>query len=181
MEELDKWYREKSTPLIRLGERAESKLAKLTDQFDCIVAVASEMEFERKTESGTGNTADVSLGSALVKFFSSLFSDDSREGILMTTIHSGKGLEADTVWVLRPDLLPHPAAKREHDVEQEMNLLYVGCTRFMRRMVFVGPVPKVLESRYLDLQQNLQQTLQQTTIVDQAENQTVEGTVTTCL
>ena len=66
-----------------------------------------------------------------------IFSDESTQGVTLATIHRAKGLEAKTVFILRPDLLPHPLAKREWELEQEKNLEYVAITRAMQRLVYV--------------------------------------------
>lgn len=65
-----------------------------------------------------------------------MFSDD-KAGIILSTIHRAKGLEADRVFVLRPDLLPHPAAKSEADKVQESNLEYVSTTRSKKELIYV--------------------------------------------
>lgn len=62
---------------------------------------------------------------------------DSIEGITFATIHRAKGLESDRVFVLRPDLLPHPMAKQEWEQDQETNLKYVAITRAMKTLVWV--------------------------------------------
>lgn len=49
--------------------------------------------------------------------------------VLCGTIHSVKGLEADHVWLLNPELLPSGSAKRDWEMEQERNLEYVAITR----------------------------------------------------
>jgi len=58
-------------------------------------------------------------------------------GPKLSTIHKAKGLEADTVYILRPDLLPAPFAKTASAVEQEMNLKYVAVTRAMDKLIFL--------------------------------------------
>ena len=60
-----------------------------------------------------------------------LFTDDGDDTklILLLTAHKSKGLERDTVWFLRPDLVPFPRAKSEHEIQTEMNLKYVILTR----------------------------------------------------
>ena len=67
-----------------------------------------------------------------------LFSDNN-DGTIFTTVHKTKGLEADTVYIIRPDLLPlvRPNQK-EWEIEQEMNLKYVALTRSKNKLVFVN-------------------------------------------
>lgn len=72
----------------------------------------------------------------LIKKIEGIFSDES-QGIPHATIHKSKGLEADRVFVLKPELSPHPAAKLEWQVLQEQNLKYVRDTRARRELYFV--------------------------------------------
>lgn len=58
-------------------------------------------------------------------------------GPTLSTIHKAKGLEANTVYILRPDLLPAPFAKTEAAIEQEMNLKYVAITRAMKHLKYL--------------------------------------------
>ena len=53
------------------------------------------------------------------------------------TVHKMKGLEADKVWVIKPEVIPHPRAKG-WQLEQEWNILYVAVTRARRELVVVG-------------------------------------------
>jgi DNA helicase-2/ATP-dependent DNA helicase PcrA len=66
----------------------------------------------------------------------SIFSDDV-EGVVFSTIHKAKGLEAETVYILGPDLLPHPMAKKEWERVQEANIEYVALTRTLSKLVYV--------------------------------------------
>lgn len=50
-------------------------------------------------------------------------------GVTLSTIHKMKGKEAENVYLLRPDLLPHPSASAIWELEQEDNLRYVAITR----------------------------------------------------
>lgn len=59
------------------------------------------------------------------------------EGTLLSSIHRAKGLEAKRVFLLRPDLLPHPMAKSEWAKGQEKNLSYVAKTRAIETLVYV--------------------------------------------
>lgn len=67
--------------------------------------------------------------------------------ILLSTAHRAKGLEADCVVIL--DDFPTPRELRarllddkmsEQDYEQELNLLYVACTRARYRLLLSGPL-----------------------------------------
>jgi superfamily I DNA/RNA helicase len=53
------------------------------------------------------------------------------------TGHKCKGLEFDTVFLLRLDLCPHPKAKSEKFKAQDKNLLYVMKSRAMKELYFV--------------------------------------------
>ena len=66
----------------------------------------------------------------------SIFSDEV-EGVVFSTIHKAKGLEAETVYILGPDLLPHPMAKKEWERVQEANIEYVALTRTLSKLVYV--------------------------------------------
>jgi len=65
-----------------------------------------------------------------------IFSDEN-EGIICSTVHKAKGLQADKVFILRYDLMPHPMAKNEEEMEQEMNIKYVALTRSKNYLNFV--------------------------------------------
>lgn len=68
-----------------------------------------------------------------------VFTDAPHNGIDLMTLHKSKGLQAPNVWVLRPDLLPHP---RSHDrawmLAEEKRLKYVGVTRATDSLFWVN-------------------------------------------
>lgn len=71
-----------------------------------------------------------------------LFSDKSPTGsIRLSSIHKAKGLEADRVWIARPEILPAPWAKLDWEKVQERNLQYVAYTRAKHSLALV-PGPK---------------------------------------
>jgi superfamily I DNA/RNA helicase len=112
---------------------------------------------EQKGERGTGRTAgkqdklevliEVSRGCldnySLLQKIDSLFanSKDVRGAVRLSTIHRAKGLEAESVWILRGDLMPHPMAKVAWEKEQEDNLIYVAVTRTKDRLLFIDGMP----------------------------------------
>lgn len=58
-------------------------------------------------------------------------------GPTLCTIHKAKGLEAEVVYILRPDLLPAPFVKGEAALAQEMNLKYVAITRALNELYYL--------------------------------------------
>lgn len=60
---------------------------------------------------------------------------DKVEGICLSTIHKIKGLEADRVFIIRPDLLPLPNQKSWQAI-QEKNLEYVAITRAKLDLIY---------------------------------------------
>jgi DNA helicase-2/ATP-dependent DNA helicase PcrA len=42
-----------------------------------------------------------------------IFSDNSKNGIVLSTIHKSKGLEADRVFIIHSDLMPSKYAKEQ--------------------------------------------------------------------
>lgn len=63
-----------------------------------------------------------------------IFSDELY-GIVLSTVHKSKGLEADRVFIARPDKMPLPT-KKAWQYAQEMNLKYVAITRAKNELVF---------------------------------------------
>ena len=73
----------------------------------------------------------------LIDRINKIFSD-TIEGIVFSTIHKSKGLEADNIFVLREDLLPHPRCALDWQKEQETNLEYVAITRAKESLTWVS-------------------------------------------
>ena len=67
----------------------------------------------------------------LTKSISSIFSDTDKntDGIMLSTVHKAKGLEADRVFIACNSLMPSKTAKEEWEKLQENNLMYVAYTR----------------------------------------------------
>lgn len=61
---------------------------------------------------------------------------DSETGPIFSTVHKAKGLEAERVYILRPDLMPAKWVSGEAQERQERNILYVAITRAKRELVF---------------------------------------------
>ncbi len=115
-ETLDGWYESR---VKKLAHREEA-IVKLTDTKDTLKVLASGCDTVRDIKTRIDN----------------IFSKDG-EGIIFSTIHKSKGLEADTIFILRPDLLPHPLCKQDWQKEQEDNLHYVAITRAKTKLIYV--------------------------------------------
>ena len=74
----------------------------------------------------------------LIKTIDGIFSDDTKKGVLLSTIHKVKGLETDCVYFLLPELLPSKYAVQPWQIEQEQNLRYVALTRARKELVYVS-------------------------------------------
>lgn len=69
----------------------------------------------------------------------------SAKGVLLTTGHKAKGLEAQNVYILRPDLIPAPWVNPDDNPEayqQEINLHYVMVTRAKENLFYLQPASK---------------------------------------
>lgn len=111
---LDKWFEEIEKSCHDSGRMGQ--LAASQDRYDALVALGED-------------TMVVDVRS-LKRLIAQLFA--GRDGPLLCTIHKSKGLEADEVVILRPELIPSRFAKTEVDLIQENNLLYVARTRAKR-------------------------------------------------
>ena len=74
----------------------------------------------------------------LVEKITNIFSDESKQGICLSTIHKSKGLEADNVYILNKHLTPSKFAKQNWEIEQEHNLEYVSFTRAKKILGFLN-------------------------------------------
>lgn len=124
-------YREREeTRLMALGKNGAGRLESMTDQCDTLVELCE----------GCGTVAEVKGKVA------GLFADFDPAGkpntaVVCSTVHGAKGLEAERVYVLNTELMPHPRATRDWEVEQERNLIYVAVTRAKAELMFVAGKP----------------------------------------
>lgn len=118
--DLDAFHQAKTTRLTELNRTYE--LQAHNDRVEAVNALLEDVRLKTVDD--------------LLKKIDSIFSDE-RGGITHSTIHKSKGLEADRVFVLHPELSPHPAAKLEWQILQENNLKYVRDTRARKELYFV--------------------------------------------
>lgn len=112
LELLNAYYLEKLGQLEKTNR--ETEIVALNDKVDTLQVLAESCK-------------DVYAIKARIK---QIFPDDKNlVGIILSTVHKAKGLESTTIWILAPELMPHPAAVKEWQIQQEMNLKYVAITR----------------------------------------------------
>lgn len=112
----------RATQAEKLEKRQrEAELMMLHDKCDTLEALA----------------ADAMSVKAMIMAVEELFSDEAKGGVTFSTIHKSKGLQADRIFILRPELLPHPMAKKDWQQVQERNLKYVAITRAKHELVWV--------------------------------------------
>jgi len=68
-----------------------------------------------------------------------VFDGKSKGDIMLSTVHKAKGLEADNVYILTPERMPHPKAT---NMQEERNICYVAITRAKKNLYYVGSRPK---------------------------------------
>lgn len=115
---LHNWEAKEIEKAMRIG--ADGKIQNIQDRVETIYAL-----------SDSANSV-----TEILERCTSMFSDE-KNGVLLSTVHKAKGLEAERVFILRPDLMPHPAAKKDEDRQQEQNIRYVAFTRSLNELVFV--------------------------------------------
>ncbi len=96
----------------------------------------------------------------ILKQLESLFVEevaDPARTIVFSSVHRSKGLEWDSVRIIRPDLLPHPLAMPNEDgswsdeQQQEENACYVAATRARHDLGYVRDWPFDQSGKKLDL------------------------------
>lgn len=99
----------------------EGQVQSLQDKCDCVRALCDGIR-------------DLS---ELRQRISTIFDDETRTGVILSSVHRAKGDESNRVWILKPELMPHPMATQDWQVEQEQNIRYVALTRSKDTMIFV--------------------------------------------
>jgi AAA domain/UvrD-like helicase C-terminal domain len=121
--------RQEADLIRRAREGVEMALIALKDRCETVVAIYKSIK-----PSGLEH---------FVRAVGDLFSDEEGGVVWLSSIHRAKGDEAERVYILRPDLLPHPRARTPQQQEQEQNLRYVAFTRTKEALSFVGgPAPR---------------------------------------
>ena len=117
----------------RGGEVCAHAIDAINDKCDVISEIASGV----KERNGRAGIKDV------IACIETLFADADDKGkpanaIVLSSVHKAKGMESDNVYILTPELFPHPAAKAEWERRQERNCHYVALTRAKNKLIMVN-------------------------------------------
>lgn len=116
---MDSYVQREEYKLLSLHKDNQAQM--IRDQFDTIIALSE----------GCHTISDVEW--RIQKVFS-----DEVEGIVFSSVHKAKGLEAKRVFILKPNLLnPQKWDKQAWQLQQLSNLKYVAITRALAELYFV--------------------------------------------
>ena len=143
MRSLDAYRREELDKLIPLGDKAEGRIEQLNDKCACMGEMIAN------------STSVAELRDRITKLFGLDSDEDPKAADVVTlgTVHRTKGLESARVFILAPELIPHPAARKDHELVCERNLAWVAVTRAKfdnakgtpGTLVFCGPIPTLFD------------------------------------
>lgn len=119
--------------MVRLDEyhQGETKRLEAAQREAQLQALDDRVESLHALSEGARTTDDV------IAKIENVFKDEASNGVTFATAHRSKGLEADDIYILRPELMPFPKAKSQWARKQERNLKYVAFTRAMKRLRLV--------------------------------------------
>ena len=105
---------------------------------------------------------DINTADELIEKINNIFSDRKKGGISLSTIHKAKGLEAENVYIACRHLMPSSRVKKDWEIRQEYNLMYVAYTRAKNILGFID------DTAFSDL---IKKTAETVNILKQVENQ----------
>ncbi len=117
---MSEWQQKEVHRLLDAGKELQATLVQ--DKVETVVAIGSESE----------DPEDLVL--RILDIF-----QDQVTGVVLSSVHRAKGLEGSRIFLLHPELLPHPKAKKAWELQQEMNCLYVALTRSKDQLYLVHP------------------------------------------
>lgn len=117
---LKQWFEHKEMELVKNNASA-LYISLLEDKIKTIIAIYDG-----------NNCQDIDQCIKLINHLCQV----NKHAVNLTTIHGAKGLEANRVFLLRPDLIPHHSAIQDWEKENESNLLFVALTRSKHSLFF---------------------------------------------
>ena len=130
---------------IRKGVGYDDYLAEFADnhgiEAEELYAVADEI-MESSSDFG-----HIKLWFDYITDYSKILKEKARQsgtdnsGVVLTTMHSSKGLEYDTVYIIdaNEEITPHKKSVFESEIEEERRMFYVAMTRAKNKLVITYP------------------------------------------
>lgn len=118
---LEEYLHEQYGKLIKQGK--EGRAAAIDDKVKTILALSENI------------TSIFELKNRIKKIFT-----NESQGVVFSSVHRAKGGEAENVFILKPELMPHPLSFKSdnpEDHQQERNIKYVALTRSKSNLYFV--------------------------------------------
>lgn len=106
------------------AKKQDQKMEAIQDKTSCILFLIRSLKEIKRTVP------------ALYEVIDQLFSD-SKEAVILSTIHKSKGLEADRVYWFNSSKCPAQWAKQPWQQQQERNLCYVATTRAKKELILI--------------------------------------------
>jgi len=144
---VDKWVSKESVKEGRKKFPSEARILAIQDRGDCIHAFAEDAEtiediITKMTLVFAGKVCPKCgkhYGEETAKCYTCKAMLVTPQGVLFSSVHKAKGLEANRVFIFLKDApMPHPMAKLSWERQQEVNLKYVAITRAKRELVYVN-------------------------------------------
>ena len=125
----------------------------LTSEFITRLEFATANELRRLRDLGRDNQANnledkvecirifatrVETVGAIISEIKRVFNGKEYGDVMLSTVHKAKGLEADNVYILATERMPHPRGGLE-----ENNICYVAITRAKENLYYCGPQPGI--------------------------------------
>jgi len=115
----------KETVRLSAKQGNESKTDSVNDKFECVSIFIQQA------------TPEMTV-SDLISRIESFFSDEPNGNIVLSSIHRAKGLEWKRTFILDKSRFMPKWIKREWQVEQEKNVIYVAVTRAIESLVYIS-------------------------------------------
>lgn len=122
-QKIDLWKLNEINKLnLRKIKPPQSAYDNIADKYDTLIIIANESKEVLE----------------IINKLESIFSDNADNCFKFSTVHKCKGMEADTVVILAPHLLPFYRKNQTEDEKiQELNIKYVAYTRSKNKLIIV--------------------------------------------
>lgn len=127
-------YERKQVAVLSQKEDNAAAIERLHDQIETLEVCATDFGCD-----------DLDcLKAEITALFEDAQEGETYRGVTLCTVHKAKGLENDTVFILKPDKMPLVwDGQQAWEYEQELNIRYVALTRAKQRLVFCGQIGAV--------------------------------------